>query len=784
MQINILYDPYQLGDPAEYDLSDPSEYWVARKAIEDARRDGRSLTVRVCTRSMEDWFDDLRNEPGVSVRLLDPLEELRKALGVTSLPDCIDSSPDLVVSLRLLHHAKDKPRFAREDALDWLIRVLLGPQWCRDSLDTAELSEIIRQLAVSQREDAFVSDLRLQRLYHWGKEPGDLAPILNWLKKRPVEHARAFVVAQALWSYPREKVLEWLAYDNMLISLTKLPNWEACVGGLRSSVRPGELRDIVPSGLTVEIREFVVDTAKRWGLRGILEHLAGHFEVEVLALRDVIKDCFDKRRIVSQEDVDLAKSKLSGMSGAETLVEALEALVPKPPPSPISLDASWDMVAKWLVDEYLPYYVHAAAVGHLKDTEHCVSTFEEWLLSNYVKLHHADSCLVNSFVHMLGKASDEGRVVAVVIEGFGLIWLEHLTEALAGMGLYVLSAEPRLSLAPSLTRISKPAMIAGQLPRQSDFDSGSSEICREALARTMGISEQDIYVASDREEDINTTCARDARVYLYLANTFDGKFAHSSLPHFQWLEEAWRYTRDLGESIARTAKELAKRTGAVITVVVSGDHGATELPSGLGERIDLPSDVEVTHGRVAETQFATDPMNAILLRAEPFMLREDLMVARGYNYFMRRPSGRTHGGITPQEVAVPLVVASTHIPTDLKDLEITVVGSVQRGRSDAVVSLRLVNPNPYELEVERLELAGGLKLVGPGVGQRLKPNSSWTVDMNVDTTRVRDAALRVNIKASWRIAGQHRTAVLERPISTFGAAVVDPSFESLFDNIR
>jgi len=68
--IVITYDPYGIGAAGDRDLAGAATYWVARREVERALTEGRSLRVRVLNRGMERYFDDLKGDPRVVLQAL------------------------------------------------------------------------------------------------------------------------------------------------------------------------------------------------------------------------------------------------------------------------------------------------------------------------------------------------------------------------------------------------------------------------------------------------------------------------------------------------------------------------------------------------------------------------------------------------------------------------------------------------------------------------------------------------------------------------------------------
>ena len=79
------------------------------------------------------------------------------------------------------------------------------------------------------------------------------------------------------------------------------------------------------------------------------------------------------------------------------------------------------------------------------------------------------------------------------------------------------------------------------------------------------------------------------------------------------------------------------------------------------------------------------------------------MVTRGYAAIGRRPSGWTHGGLTPEETIVPLMHLAPK-PLVVQSLHLTISGQI-RVRQAGTLSLVLLNPNPAPLDNVIIQIA-------------------------------------------------------------------------------
>jgi hypothetical protein len=89
-----------------------------------------------------------------------------------------------------------------------------------------------------------------------------------------------------------------------------------------------------------------------------------------------------------------------------------------------------------------------------------------------------------------------------------------------------------------------------------------------------------------------------------------------------------------------------------------------------------------------------------------FGLSREMAIPNGYTCFVKRPKGATHGGCTPQELAVPWFILSTHKTEPLKPLVFTIEGVIFRKRKENPLTLTISNPNDFSISITELNISG------------------------------------------------------------------------------
>jgi hypothetical protein len=92
-----------------------------------------------------------------------------------------------------------------------------------------------------------------------------------------------------------------------------------------------------------------------------------------------------------------------------------------------------------------------------------------------------------------------------------------------------------------------------------------------------------------------------------------------------------------------------------------------------------------------------------VLDKDRYQLADHYIVPQGYDYVSRRPSGWTHGGLTPEEVVVPFM----HLTAErrhVEPLQVRVVGGLQAYQPSELI-IEVINANVFPFEGVTLTLS-------------------------------------------------------------------------------
>jgi hypothetical protein len=218
--------------------------------------------------------------------------------------------------------------------------------------------------------------------------------------------------------------------------------------------------------------------------------------------------------------------------------------------------------------------------------------------------------------------------------------------------------------------------------------------------------------------------------------------------------------------------------GKGIYVIIVGDHGYTVLPRE-SKTIDVCEDTIISHGRAVEGIIDLDEDSCWVVRDNVGMLKQNYTIARGYRYLGSRPRGAVHGGMTPQELAVPVLVASRQKVETPMDLAIVIEGPIRRRRRVNPISIEIANPNRFPVIVNEVKLHL-VEILGH-TPQKINASSKLSLDAIFDSSNIYEENVEVRGVISYILNGRDRANLVEMSIKTEGAAIVDKAFEDEFD---
>jgi hypothetical protein len=478
----------------------------------------------------------------------------------------------------------------------------------------------------------------------------------------------------------------------------------------------------------------------------------------------------------------------------------LEELVP--PPLPHTPDVTWS-TEKWLdwaTDEYLPYFAWVIRNNQPRDTQMALADrFANWLFNAYQRLlFDYQAPIATNQLSIIREELDSGQ--ADVILWFivdGLTWWQgkKLADVCAKLNMGVMQTQPMISALPTITSISKRALVQGYLNPANTIQP-IAQILEGCLTRDT--THAQVYTQHHELEKTLRSADIKPGIYALLYNALD-----------HHCHDISSFTDDESVDghlnlIARIVDEGFQRCleqGLRVKAFISSDHGSTLLPSQ--EKVlkvpsfayelegeDTPENEVLDKGpklyrrtRVCAIDRIQEESNLrhvglewYLLRQDVFNLPQDFLIPKGYAPVGRRPRGWTHGGITPEEVIVAFIELQP-APMPIIEPVVKITGYLLPHNTSSL-QVTITNPNTVPLKVVQLVISGTSVNV---LQSTIKPSSQsqYEIDMPTATSKSTTQALDWALTYEGGSNRLHFKGHVEVPIRRLHVSKVDELFEDM-----
>jgi len=426
------------------------------------------------------------------------------------------------------------------------------------------------------------------------------------------------------------------------------------------------------------------------------------------------------------------------------------------------------------------------------------SYFADWLIATYPKfLFDRNAPFITNQKHQVLESlgSSQADVVFWFIVD-GLTWWQgtKLSNICTERGLGIRQLLPSLSALPSVTSISKRALVQGSLDPARTTQS-ISQLLENLLVRDT--INAHVYTQHHQME-IDLRAKVEAGLYVLLYNALD-----------QQSHESRSFTDDASTDghlnlivqLVEKGFQQSFKQGLNVKAFISSDHGSTLLPS-LGNVLPVPNFAHPFEGEDSMEDEAIDkgqklyqrtrvcalerePEESSLklieqtwyfLRKNVFNLPLDFLIPRGYGAVGRRPKGWTHGGATPEETVVAFIELQPS-PLQVSAPTINIEGYLTPHRANSL-KVRLINPNPIPLKKVQFVILDTSVNVELGV---IQSTSQAASEIEVPpatskgTTQILKWTLIFEVNGqSWHFKGNQ-----EVPIRRLQVSAVDELFEDI-----
>lgn len=482
-----------------------------------------------------------------------------------------------------------------------------------------------------------------------------------------------------------------------------------------------------------------------------------------------------------------------------SVLERLEKLIAAALPS--DADPAWSVEQwlDWATEEYLPYFAWVIRNNQPREVQiDRAYQFEAWLIDIYPKLPWNSQASFS--LHQLGRIKElfDTNTTDVILWFIvdGMTWWQgkKLVDFCAERNIEGISIQPTISVLPTITSISKKALVEGYLA-SSDTNLSIAQVLKARIMREGKYIE--VHTHSHSLEQAFTS---DLQPGLYA-------LLYSSLDHHSHEEQGFTDNESIDghlRLIARLTEEgfnKCLRQGLRVKAFVSSDHGSTLLPKNarvlavpnfahILEDEDLleenlPGNIKPVfrRSRVCATENVPNEhdLNVLekdwhYLQKDAFSLSKQMFIPKGYSAVERRPRGWTHGGTTPEEV----VVASIEMqPSKIDFMEpmVNLTGSLQLHRV-GTLHITIGNANIFPIRVVQLEIAHSATKTRQRI---ISSNATITEEVTIPAVNSQEATYPIHWSLIYEGGGQRQefTGQTAIPIRRLQVSDVDEIFEGM-----
>jgi hypothetical protein len=486
------------------------------------------------------------------------------------------------------------------------------------------------------------------------------------------------------------------------------------------------------------------------------EEMSGVLQGERDALLDYLQANLDR---CSPEALAQVHDRFSTVAGTADVIESVRRMLPprRPPQPERTKDVSkW---LSWAARFYIPYQLWLLRTNRVdREVADMGTQYEDWLYQSYPGLlGKSDSLVVSTYKVVKQQLESRRRVLWLVVDNLSGFWLADFVSALGNAGVQITETRRMLSMLPSVTPISRRSMLAGRLPAEAVAFVSDTEACQK-LWSEQGISPIAVCTSA---QDAERAVGEQADLIVMIYNRLDSLAHEVDHPGFDREEEMILAMRNLATKTGNILRKMQSVRPA--RLIVSTDHGAT-WPGPDSKVVNISSsavddrDVD-NHRRFFRVQ-DTNALNEVdwfVLREQEYGLPATYAAVRGQRFIGSRPKAFTHGGLSPEETVVTLLIGDVEGRLDMELVLAQATPPLRLGRPG---SIAILVRNPFEVPVEDLQLSI------PALGIRFEPldiaagSEAITTEQNITLPAkldVDDGAAFVRMSGNYQISGRNAT---------------------------
>lgn len=507
------------------------------------------------------------------------------------------------------------------------------------------------------------------------------------------------------------------------------------------------------------------------GVGALLAPMSGQLEVEFQKTRGVLNRLTG---LVDSATISGIRNKFSALrTKLASELERLASLVgPVFPSNPDGLNTVESWVC-WATDEYLPYRFWCERVGHSDTTlDDYSQVFQEWLYANCVDIQSSSNLALNKALLRISDwiGGPEKWLFVIIADNLGVRFLPALQKALNKQGFARTNIEYALASLPTETTVAKKCLL-GATSVQSDV----SGLDYPSLAQRWqgAFGDRPVHYLADISKVGSTPTEEPSVIFLNYLKLDEILHEDQSKAGMTYQETAEFYFDGLAKAIRGWSDD--KGISQDLQIAVVADHGSLLLDSRAANLIDtgfFKTFAEDRHHRflrLSDAELEQFPGNlqqqCFLFPRQQHGLFENYAVAQRYYRFANTGDGcYAHGGLSPEEVVVPVVMLSRAL-SKVEMPAISLVNKVFRYGNPEVIELEVTNPGQYELEDVTCEFAAEGMQSGTAYCAIIDSSAVARISTNAKFRNTGKPVTELRVSASFVLAGQdHELPEIAIPI--------------------
>ncbi len=498
---------------------------------------------------------------------------------------------------------------------------------------------------------------------------------------------------------------------------------------------------------------------------------------------------------VEHADVHEVARQFAHCSGVgQSAIERLQLHVRPPlPSSPDFASINAEGWIKWFHEEYLRYRWWQTERG-VPDisVEETVGKFSEWYCREFVQVHSNQDL---SAVHVLSKwrTAIQQDSVSLILMVDNLPWFfwDAFERALAAAGLHRHEYSDCFVPLPSVTEVSKPAIISG---RWDVFGSDYRKMLEERSSSDWGGRPVHYFHGADQLTAMNTVESPCVLLLNYLASdsTLHSDAAAAGTTHTDQLNQLYQ---GLGRIVGEFAKRACQDERSFGLYVIT-DHGASRILEFEQQSLDAQFSQKLfPNEKYRSASFGKDEV--ITENLWQFGHRfNNIMANNGQVHFIPRghntvsaPGKRiaySHGGATPEEVIVPCGVfrlqrASWTLPNvrfiNLKIKDGKAAFWIKRMSN---MEIEIQNPNTVECVLVNVSIFPGVGEVRDFSQSVIPPKAIGSTTVSIYFSADARDVTNLRFDLTFRVAQETFVQSIEQPVTISSVTSSGPDLNNLF----